>query len=184
MAKKTESAGKAAKKEAATRGLLEAVRTHRDALQSAGLQGAVIDRYEQVLKALGNAGKEPNAAVQVLVRDIGRSVGEFQTAIRKEFPGNAAFHAFFKANAPLPTEPREMLACAREVAKAAPDFASNLIKHALNASSVGHLTFLAEQLDKELGGADPRKEAAELEKQIQDAAARAFEGKAELAQFK
>ena len=180
MAKKNEKsdAKKGGKK------ILEAARKHQDALQAAGLQSSTLDKYETALKNIDGSGKEINAAAQTLVKDITRATGEFQNAIRKEFPNNTSFQAFFKANEEQPTEPHALLALGREIAKQAPDFSSNLIKHALNAASVKHLTFLCDQLEKEIGSSDVKSEAAELEKVILEVANRTFEGKPELAQFK
>jgi len=183
MAKKTETAA-TAKKENLGRRLLEAARKHQDALQSAGLNSTLIDKYETALKGIESTGKELNAASQTLVKDIARAAGEFQGAMRKEFPNNTSFQAFFKAHLPLPTDPHELLALARDIAKQAGDFSSNLIKHALNAASVKHLTFLADQLEGEIGGSDTRTQAAELEKAIREVGQRAFDGKPEQSAFK
>jgi len=184
MAKKSEAKEAKESKKSGGRKLLEAARAHQDALQTAGLNSTVINKYEIALKGIESEGKELNAASQTLVKDITRAVGEFQSAMRKEFPNNAAFHAFFKANEAVPEEAHALLTLGREIAKQAPDFASNLIKYALNAASVKHLTFLCDQLEKEIGTADTKKEAAELEKAILEIAHRAFEGKPELAAFK
>ncbi len=164
--------------------LLDAARANQDALQTAGLQGSTIDKYEKLLKAIEGKGKELGAAAQVLVKDIARAADAFQAAMRKEFPGNTSFQKFFHADKPLPTGAHELLALAREIAQQAPDFSSNLIKHALNAASVKHLTFLADQLEQEIGGAEPHKDVAELEKVILEVAHRALEGKPELSKFK
>jgi hypothetical protein len=172
-----------AKDKKAKRKLLDAARKHQDALQAGGLSATVIDKYESVLKALDQQGKEPGAAVQVLVKDIQDEIQEFQAAMKKEFPGNASFHAIFKAQEPVPQSPREVLALGRLIAKEAPDFAQNLIKYAINAATVKHLTSLCDQLEKEVGGADPAQEAKALEDQILEVARRAFEGKPELAAF-
>jgi hypothetical protein len=163
--------------------ILEAARKHQDALQAAGLHAPVIDKYENSLKVLDAQGKEPGAAVQVLVKDLTAEVGEVQTAVRKEFPGNASFQSIFKAQEPMPKAPREVLALARLVAREAPDFAQNLIKYAINAASVNHLKSLCDQLEKEIGGGDPEQEARALEEQILEVARRAFEGKPELSAF-
>lgn len=163
--------------------LLEAARKHQEALQGAGLPAGAIDRYESALKALDAQGKEPGPAVKVLLKDIQREVGEIQAAIRKEFPGNASFQAVFKAGEPLPSQAREVLALGRLIAKEAPEFAQNLIKYAINAATVNHLKSLCDQLEKEIGGADPAQEAKALEEQILGAARRAFEGKPELSAF-
>jgi len=179
MAKKTE-----AKQGKSGRKILEAARANQDALQAAGLASATLDKFEAALKALESKGKELNAAAQVLVKDIGRAIGDFQSAMRKEFPNNASFQSFFKAHEPMPHDAHALLALSREIARQAPEFSSNLIKHALNAASVKHLTFLADQLEQEIGSADPQKDAAEHEKVILDVAERAFEGKPELSKFK
>src|SRR5205085_1195284 len=81
-------------------------------------------------KGLDSQGKEINPAAQVLVRDVRREVGEIQAAVKKEFPGNASFQGIFKAQEPVPADPREVLALGRLIAKEAPDFAQNLIKYA------------------------------------------------------
>ncbi len=171
------------KKSGSKKKVLEAARRHQDALQAAGLHAPVIDKYENVLKVLDSQGKEPSPAAQVLVKDLQREVAEIQAAVRKEFPGNASFQSIFKANEPVPAAPREVLALGRLVAKEAPEFAQNLIKYAINAATVNHLRSLCDQLEKEIGGEDPAKEAQALEEQIVDAARRAFEGKPELSAF-
>ena len=76
-----------------------------------------------------------------------------------------------------------MLALGRHIASEAPGFAQNLIRYAINAATVKHLSSLCDQLEKEIGGADPAEDAKGLEQQILDAARRAFEGKPELGQF-
>ena len=76
-----------------------------------------------------------------------------------------------------------MLALGRLVAREAPDYSANLIRYAINAATVKHLTYLCDQLEKELGGADPRADARAAEEQIQAAATRAFQGKPELSAF-
>src|SRR5436305_10119661 len=144
-----------AKDKKARRKLLEAVRKHQDALQAGGLAPALVDRYENALKVLDQQGKEPNAAVQVLVEDIKDEVGEIQAAVKKEFPGNTSFQSIFKAQEPMPQSPSQVLALGRLIAKEAPEFAQNLIKYAINAATVKHLTSLCDQLEKEIGGADP-----------------------------
>jgi hypothetical protein len=83
----------------------------------------------------------------------------------------------------LPQEAREVLALGRLVAKEAPEYAQNLIKYAINAATVNHLKSLCDQLQNELGGADPAQEAKAFEEQILAAAKNAFEGKPELDQF-
>ena len=172
-----------AKEKKSRRKLLDAARKHQDALQAAGLSVTVIDRYENALKGVESSGKGPSPAAQVLVKDIQRDAGEIQAAVRKEFPGNAQFQSVFKANEPMPTGVREVLALGRLMAKEAPDYAQNLIKYAINAATTKHLTSLCDQLEKELGGADPEKEAKALEESIVEVARRAFEGKPELAAF-
>jgi hypothetical protein len=162
--------------------LLEAAKKHQDALQAAGLSATVIDKYENALKGVEAQGKISPAAT-VLVKDLQKEVDEFQSAMRKEFPGNASFLAVFKANEPVPQEARDVLATGRIIAKEAPDYAQNLIKYAINAASVKHLTYLCDQLEKEIGGADPSQDAKLLEEQIVAAAKNAFEGKPELQQF-
>jgi hypothetical protein len=170
------------KKPATGRKLLALAREHQNALMAAGLSSATLDRLENALKGLGG-GKQPNPAAQVLIKDVLRGAGEVQGAIRKEFPGNVSFQRIFKADEPLPAEPRAVLALGRLIAKEAPDFGTNLIKHAINGASVKHLGFLCDQLEKELGGADPKTDAKEAEEQIVEVARRAFEGKPELSQF-
>ena len=172
-----------AKDKKSRRKLLEAVRKHQDALQAGGLSPALVDKYENALKVIESQGKEPGAAVQVLVHDIQREVQEIQAAVKKEFPGNASFQSIFKAQEPMPKGAREVLALGRHVAKEAPDFAQNLIKYAINAATVNHLNSLCDQLEKEIGGADPAQESKALEEQILEVAKRAFEGKPELAAF-
>jgi hypothetical protein len=172
-----------AKDRKSKRKLLEAVRKHQDALQAGGLSPAVVDRYENALKVIDQQGKEPGAAVQVLVKDIQREAGEIQAAVKKEFPGNASFQSIFKAGEPMPQPPRDVLALGRLVAKEAPEFAQNLIKYAINAATVKYLTSLCDQLEKEIGGADPAQEARDLEDQILEVARRTFEGKPELSAF-
>ena len=172
-----------AKDKKAKRKVLDAARKHQDALQAAGLPSVLIDKYENALKVIDSQGKEPGAAAQVLVKDIQREVGEIQAAVRKEFPGNASFQSIFKAGEPVPQAPRDVLALGRLVAKEAPEFAQNLIKYAINAATVKHLTSLCDQLEKEIGGADPGQEARALEEQILEVARRTFDGKPELAAF-
>ena len=172
-----------AKDKKSRRKLLEAVRKHQDALQAGGLSPALVDKYENALKVIESQGKEPGAAVQVLVHDIQREVQENQAAVKKEFPGNASFQSIFKAQEPTPQAPREVLGLGRLIAKEAPEFAQNLIKYAINAATVKHLTSLCDQLEKEIGGFDPAQEAKVLEDQILDIARRTFEGKPELGAF-
>src|SRR5437764_1468910 len=126
---------------------------------------ALVDKYENALKVIESQGKEPGAAVQVLVHDIQREVQEIQAAVKKEFPGNASFQSIFKAQEPTPQAPREVLGLGRLIAKEAPEFAQNLIKYAINAATVKHLTSLCDQLEKEIGGFDPVQEAKVLEDQ-------------------
>jgi hypothetical protein len=164
------------------RGLLDTARAHQDALVAAGLPSQVLDDLETALRALA-AGDRPGPAAQVLLRDVGREVGEIQAAVRKEFHGNAAFQSVFKAGEPVPEEPRQLLALGRLVAREAPDYSANLIKYAINAATVKHLSYLCDQLEKELGGADPGAAARVAEEQIRAAAGRAFAGKPELAAF-
>jgi hypothetical protein len=164
------------------RSLLEAARAHQDALLAAGLPAQVLDDLDNALRGLA-AGDRPGPAAQVLIRDVGREVGEIQAAVRKEFPGNEAFQSVFKAGEPIPSEAGQLLALGRLVAREAPDYSANLIKYAINAATVKHLSYLCDQLEKELGGADPRSAAQAAEEQIRAAAARAFAGKPELAAF-
>jgi|GEM_PF-1384675 len=160
--------------------LLEAAQKHQGAL---GLHPSTIERYEAALQRSEKRTDEPNPAAQTLMRDIRNEAGEVQAAIRKEFPGSESFQSIFKANQPQPTEARKILDLGRLIAKEAPDFSQNLIKHALNQSTVNHLKFLCDQLEKELGGPDPTQEIKALEDQIREAGQRAFEGKPELASF-
>jgi hypothetical protein len=172
-----------AKEKKSRRKLLDAARKHQDALQAAGLSVTVIDRYENALKGMESAGKGPSPAAQVLVKDIQREAGEIQAAIRKEFPSNAQFQSVFKAGEPMPSGVREVLALGRLMVKEAPEYAQNLIKYAINAATTKHLTSLCDQLEKEMGGADPVHDAKALEENIVEVAKRAFEGKPELAAF-
>jgi hypothetical protein len=169
-----------AKKSKGKKSLLDAARAHQDALQAAGLSTAVIDKYENTLS---KQDKGPNPAAQTLVKELSKAIDEVQSAIRKEFPGNGSFHSAFKAGEPIPTDPREVLALGRLTAKEMPDYAQNLIKHAINAASVKHITSMADQLEHELGGVDPAAEVKELEEQIREVGKRAFEGKPEAAAF-
>lgn len=173
---KAEGGAKSGKK------LLQAARAHQDTLFTAGLHVAVIDKFEQALRGLETAGK-PNAAAQTLVIEVQKSVAEYQNAIRKDFPSNLSFQAFFKANEPMPTDPYAVLALGREVAKQAPDFVNNLIRYAINAMTAKHLTYLCDQLEKDLGGANPAADLEDAERQILEAAKTAFEGKPEYAAF-
>lgn len=172
-----------AKEKKTKRKLLEAARKHQDALQAAGLSAATVDKYENALKVMDAQGKEPGAAVQVLVQDLQGEIGEIQSAMKKEFPGNASFQSIFKAQGTMPSSPRAVLALGRLVAKEAPDFAQNLIKYAINAATVSHLKSLCAQLEKEIGGEDPAQELHALEQQILEVARRTFEGKPEFSAF-
>ena len=164
------------------RRLLDAARAHQEALLAAGLPAQVLDELEVALRGL-SAGDRPGPAAQVLIRDLAREVGEIQAAVRKEFPGNAAFQAAFKAGEPIPEGAQKLLALGRLIAREAPDYSANLIKYAINAATVKHLSFLCDQLEKELGGPDPASAARAAEEQIRAAAGRAFAGKPELAAF-
>src|SRR4051812_5694109 len=170
----------AGKKSAHKKSLLDAAREHQDALQAAGLSASVIDRYENGLKGMQSQGKEAGPAIRTMVKELQRVVGEVQAAIRKEFHGNASFQSVFKAGEPQPDDPRQMLALGRLVAREMPDYAQNLIKHAVDAATARHVTALCDQLEHQLGGADPSADVPILERQIVDAARRAFEGKPEL----
>src|SRR3954468_3400988 len=173
----------AKEKKGGKRKILEAARKHQDALMAQGLHATVIDKYENLLRVLDEKGKEPGAAAQVLVKDIQSEAGEIQAAVKKEFPGNTSFQSIFKAQEPMPSNPREVLALGRHMVKEAPDFAQNLIKYAINAATVNHLKSLCDQLEKEIGGADPQQESKALEDQIVQVARRVFEGKPELSAF-
>jgi hypothetical protein len=96
------------------------------------------------------ARKTVSPAAQTLVAELGRVIGEVQSAIRKEFPGNTSFQAVFKAGEPLPEDPAEMLELGRLMAREMPDYAQNLIKHAVDAATVKHVTSLSDQLEREL----------------------------------
>jgi len=169
-------------KKAPRRKLLEAAKKHQDALQGAGLSATVIEKYENALKGIEAQGKISPAA-GVLVKEVQKEAGEFQAAMHKEFAGNASFLSVFEADRPMPQEAREVLALGRHIAKEAPDYAQNLIKYAINAATVKHLISLCDQLEKEIGGADPVQEAKALEEQILAAARHAFDGRIELTQF-
>jgi hypothetical protein len=164
------------------RRLLDAAREHQDELEAAGLPPHAIESYEVALRRATQA-KVASAAAKVLVRDIQREIEEFQAAIRKEFPANPSFQAVFKARERLPADAREVLALGRHVAREAPGYAQNLIKYAINAATVRHLVALCDQLEGELGGADPVRQARTIEEQIVAAAQRAFAGRPELAAF-
>ena len=146
--------GKGRKKPQRT--LLAEARTHQERLEAAGLPAGALERYENALRGMAMQARESSPTTQVLVRDIQREVEEFQAAIRKEFPGNASFQGIFKAGEPQPSQPREVLALGRLVAREAPQFAQNLIKYAINAATVNHLTSLCDQLEKELAAAARR----------------------------
>jgi hypothetical protein len=173
--------GKERKKPQGT--LLAEARTHQEALEAAGLPSGALEGYENALRGVAMQAKEAAPATQVLVRDIQREVEEFQAAIRKEFPGNSSFQQAFKAQEPIPGRAREVLALGRHVAREATGFAQNLIKYALNAATVKHLGALCDQLEGELGGADPAQDVRALEAEILSAARKAFSGKPELAAF-
>jgi hypothetical protein len=162
--------------------LLSAARRHETALQAAGLAAEAVQEYESALRRLDAQGAAVPPAAQVLLRDLHGEVEEFQAAIRKEFPGNAAFQGIFAADQPIPAEPAALLALGQRVAKEAPEYAPNLIKYAINAATVKHLRVLCDQLERELREA-PAQQARALEQQIAAAAHRAFAGKPELRQF-
>ena len=162
--------------------LLALAREHESELLAAGLSSGVLDSLESALRAIASPGAIGGTS-RVLIREVEREVAEIQAAVRKEFPGNEGFQAVFKANANLPTEPRQLLALARLVAHEAPDYSANLIKYAINAATVKHLVYLCDQLEKELGGADPEAAVHAAQEQIRAAAARAFAGKPELGAF-
>jgi hypothetical protein len=159
--------------------LLELAREHEEALVAAGLPCETLNRLDSALRAAS----APTATARVLMGDIEREVSEIQAAIRKEFAGNESSQAVFKANERMPTEPHRLLALARLVAREAPDCSDHLIKYAINAATVKHLSYLCDQLEKELGGADPQALVRAAEEQIRAAAARAFAGKPELDAF-
>jgi hypothetical protein len=96
---------------------------------------------------------------------------------------NETFQAVFKANEPVPTEPKQLLALARLIVREAPSYAATLIKYAINAATVKHLSYLCDQLEKELAAADPAGAVRSAEEQIRAAAHRAFAGKPELDAF-
>ena len=163
--------------------LLDVARTHEKALHAAGLPAAALERYEVALRSLRQEANESAPSAQVLVRDLEREIEEFQAAIRKEFPGDAAVQAAFRAEQPLPQGARPILALGRQVAREAAARARNLIKYGLNAATVKHLGALCDQLENELGGPDPAQEVRALEQQILAAAHQAFAGKLEMATF-
>jgi hypothetical protein len=172
-----------AKEKKSRKKLLEAARKHQDALQAAGLSASVIDRYEAALKGVEAKTSGPGAAAQVLTKEIQREAGEIQAAMRKEFPGNKSFLSVFQAEQPIPEDAREVLALGRRIVRVGPEYAQNLIKYAINAATLKHLAGLCDQLEKEIGGADPRQEAEKLEETIVEVARRALQGKPELAAF-
>jgi hypothetical protein len=161
---------------------LDLARRHEDALVAAGLSPAVLDDLESALRRVESGGRVSNAA-EVLVRDVAGEVSEIQAAVRKEFPTNEAFQAVFRANLAVPTQPEQLLALARSIVREAPQYAANLIKYAINAATVKHLSYLCDQLEKELAGADPLSAVRAAEEQIRTAAQRAFAGKPELDAF-
>ena len=165
------------------RTLLDAARTHEQALEGAGLPATTLGRYESALRKLAQQANESAPPAQILLRDILREIDEFQAAVRKEFPGNADSQAAFKAQQPPPTAAREVIALGRQVAREATACAHNLIKYGLNAATVKHLSGLCDQLENELGGPGPGEEVRAIEEQILSAARKAFAGKAELAAF-
>jgi hypothetical protein len=164
------------------RGLLELAREHEEALVAAGLPSETLQSLDSALRAMSPGGSLAGTP-RVLMTEIAREVSEIQAAVRKEFPANETFQSAFKANEPVPGEPRQLLALARLVAREAPDYSANLIKYAINAATVKHLSYLCDQLEKELGGADPEAAVRAAEEQIRAAAARAFAGKPELNAF-
>jgi hypothetical protein len=165
------------------RTLLDAALAHQDALEAAGLTGTALERYENALRRLAMQRREAAPTTQVLVRDVGREVEEFQAAIRKEFPGNSASQASFRAQEPIPKTAREVVVLGRQVAREARTYARDLIKYALNAATVKHLDALCDQLENELGGADPARDLRGVEEEILAAAQKAFSGKPELLAF-
>lgn len=166
-----------------TPSLLDAARTHEEALHAHGLPATALERYENALRGLALQAREWEPPAQVLVRDIQREVEEFQAAIRKEFPGDAALHLTFRAQERMPQGAREVLALGRLVAREAVAHGPDLIKYGLNAATVKHLAALCEQLEGELGGADPAQDVRAVEQEIVSAARRAFLGRPELAAF-
>jgi hypothetical protein len=178
MAKKSEK-----KSGSSARRLLEGARKHQAELQSRGLHASLVDKLEAALGAVESEGKGPNAAAQTLMKDITGLAAEFQAAMRKEFPGNAQFQAFFKAGEPMPSDARGILALGRQIVANAPDFAANLIRYALDAAKVKHVASLSDQLEREIGGADPKKDAAEAEQQLRDFVKSAYEGQPQMSDF-
>ncbi|HWE25072.1 MAG TPA: hypothetical protein VG496_14125 [Myxococcales bacterium] len=162
--------------------LLELARRHEAALVAAGLSPAVLEDLESALRRM-DAGSHVGSAAEVLIRDVLGEISEIQAAIRKEFPNNEAFQSVFKANEPLPAPPGQLLALARLIAREAPGYAANLIKYAINAATVRHLSYLCDQLEKELASADPKSAVRAAEERIRAAATRAFAGKPELDAF-
>jgi len=166
-----------------TRSLLDAARTHEEALRAAGLPEEALQEYEVALRKLSMQANESAPAAQILLRDVLREIEEFQAAIRKEFPGNDAFQAEFRAQEPPPTSAREALALGRRVARAAREYAQNLIKYGLNEATVKHLVALCDQLESGLGGPDPQGQVRAIEERILAAARKAFAGTAEWSAF-
>jgi len=162
--------------------LLELAREHEEALVAAGLPSETLDSLDSALRAMSPRGSLAERS-RVLMREIEREVSEIQAAVRKEFPANETVQAVFKANESVPTQPRQLLALARLVVREAPDHSANLVKYAINAATVKHLSYLCDQLEKEMGGADPEGAVRAAEEQIRAAAARAFAGKPELDAF-
>jgi hypothetical protein len=162
--------------------LLDLARRHEEALVAAGLSPAVLDDLESALRRIESGGHIGSAA-EVLVRDVRGEVSEIQAAVRKEFPTNEKFQAVFKANEAVPEGPKQLLAVARLIVREAPSYAANLIKYAINAATVKHLSYLCDQLEKELAAADPGAAVRGAEDQIRAAARRAFAGKPELDAF-
>jgi hypothetical protein len=165
------------------RRLLDAAREHQDELEAAGLPPRAIESYEVALRGVETQARASAGAAQVLVREIQREVEEFQAAIRKEFPGDPAVVAAFKAREPIPGGAREVLALGRHVGGEAPAYAPNLVKYAINAATVKHLDALCDQLEAELGGENPAGTARAIEEQIVAVARQAFAGRPELAAF-
>jgi hypothetical protein len=165
------------------RALLDAALRHQDALQAAGLPAAALERYESALRGLQSQGRRISGPAQVLVDEIQHEVEEFQAAFRKEFAGDPSVQAAFKAEDPMPSDPRSLLGLGRQVVREAPDYAQKLFKYALNAASVRHLEALCQQLAGELGPVDLPEETQALEQQILAAARKAFAGRPELAAF-
>ena len=111
----------AKERKSAQRPLLDAARAHQDTLQAAGLAPTALERYENALRGMAMQAREAQPRAQVLLRDIQREVEEFQAAIRKEFPGDAAVQASFKAKEPVPKGARQVLALGRHGLRPQPD---------------------------------------------------------------